>query len=50
MNTFHEGLKREWIYVVIVYVQEIIWRVRFQSIKRNMTIELGNLRGDHDAI
>ena len=42
--------KREWIYTVIVYVQEVIWTMQFQSIKRNMTIESGNPCSDGDAI
>ena len=50
MNTLHDGLKREWVYTVTVYVQGIIWSVRFQSIKQDMTIESGNPRGDRDAI
>ena len=42
--------KREWIYTVIVYVQEVIWGMYFQSIKRNIKLESGNSRGDRDAI
>ena len=41
---------REWIYTVIVYVQEVIWTMQFQSIKRHMTIESGNAYSDGDAI
>ena len=40
--------KNEWIYTVIVYIQEVIWSMHFQSIKRN--IETGNPHGDRDAI
>ena len=39
---------REWIYTVIVYVQEVIWGLHFQSLKRDMTIEWGNPPGDRD--
>ena len=40
--------KHEWIYTAIVYIQEVIWSMHFQSEKRNMTIETGNPRGDRD--
>ena len=39
-----------YIDAVIVYVQEVIWSMHFQSMKRNMTIESGNPRSDRDAI
>ena len=42
--------KHEWIYSVIVHVQDVIWSIHFQFINRNMTIESGNPRGDHDGI
>ena len=42
--------KPEWIYTVIVYVQEVIWNMYFQFIKRNMTIKSGNPRCDRDAM
>ena len=34
--------KSERIYTVIVYLQDVIWSMHFQSISRNMTIESGN--------
>ena len=29
VNTFYDGLKREWIYTVILYVQEVKWSMHF---------------------
>ena len=41
---------REWIYTVIAYVQEVIWGMHFQSIKRNYDNRIAESRRDRDAI
>ena len=39
---FTTDSKREWIYTVIVYIQEeVIWIMHFQSIKRNYDNRIG---------
>ena len=44
------GWKREWIYTVITYVQEVIWNMHFQSKKWNYDNRNGAFRSDLDAI
>ena len=44
------GWKREWIYTVITYVQEVIWIMHFQFKKWNYDNRIGESRSDLDAI
>ena len=43
---FTAGWKREWIYTIIVYVQEVIWSMHFKSIKRNNDNRIGESHRD----